>query len=104
MFRVFALKRSLALTLLIAVATASAPAQSTTPPRKDPTELQELVAPIALYPDALIAHVLPASTVPLDVIEAARYLRENDGKVDASPEVPWLPSVRALLRFPDVLY
>ena len=48
-------------------------------------ELQTLVGPIALYPDSILAHVLPASTAPIDVVEAARYLREHDGKVEEVP-------------------
>ena len=43
-------------------------------------ELDALVGPIALYPDPLIAQVLPASTYPLEVVQAARYLKENEGK------------------------
>jgi hypothetical protein len=92
---------ALAIVLASAYVGPDASAQSTA---KSPEELQQLVMPIALYPDALIAHILPASTVAVDVIEAARYLREHGGKVEESPDVPWLPSVRALLRFPEVLY
>ena len=66
-------------------------------------ELNELVAPIALYPDDLLAHVLPASTVPLDIVQAARYLEGHGGKVDKMPDDDWDPSVKALLNFPDVL-
>ncbi len=68
-------------------------------------QLQTLVAPIALYPDALIAHVLPASTAPLEVVDAARYLRKHNGKADKPPEGSnWNSSVVVLLKFPDVLY
>jgi len=62
------------------------------------------VAPIALYPDALVAHVLPASTAGLDVVAAARFLRKNDGKAEPKPDAKWNTSVFVLLQFPDVLY
>ena len=100
-------KASLNVVVLILAGMFLAPhvcAQSTAPTKKTEAELQKLVGPIALYPDSLVAHILPASTVPVDIVEAARYLREHGDKVETSPEVPWLPSVRALLRFPDVLY
>lgn len=103
----------LAISLLGAIVTPRAIAQSgetamlgleEPPVLVGPIALQVLVGPIALYPDSIIAHILPASTVPIDVVEAARYLRDHGGKVEEPPDVPWLPSVRALLRFPDVLY
>ncbi|MHC5011100.1 MAG: DUF3300 domain-containing protein, partial [Planctomycetota bacterium] len=67
-------------------------------------ELLELVGPIALYPDGLIASILPATTVPLDLVQAARWLKEQGGSVDEIPEDKgWDESVLALLQFPDVL-
>lgn len=68
----------------------------------DAAQLEQLVGSIALYPDALIALILPASTVPSDVVLAARYLRDggDPGKLD---EQAWDDSVRALARYPDVL-
>lgn len=66
-------------------------------------DLDNLVAPIALYPDALLAHVLPASTAPLDVVQAARYLSQHGGKVDKTPDNNWNTSVKVLMQFPDVL-
>jgi len=68
------------------------------------SELDKLVGPIALYPDDLLAHVLPASTVPLEIVQAARYLKEKGGKIKDMPDKDWDPSVKALLHFPDVLY
>jgi uncharacterized membrane protein YgcG len=73
-----------------------------------PQELQQLVAPIALYPDALVAQVLAASTYPAEIVEADRWmqthsnLKGNDlaGEVDKQP---WDPSVKALTQFPSVL-
>ena len=76
----------------------------------DPTsaDLQQLVAPIALYPDQLVAQVLAAATYPDQVVEADRWLQEQHGlqgeqlarQVDAQP---WDPSVKALVQFPSVL-
>jgi Protein of unknown function (DUF3300) len=71
-------------------------------------ELQQLVAPIALYPDALVAQILGASTFPDQVAAAASWLQQNSyltgsnlmAAVDAQP---WDPSVKALTQFPSVL-
>jgi len=83
---------------------ASAPAQA--PYAQE--ELDQMLAPIALYPDALLAQVLMASTWPLDVVEADRFVRQNpgltgDALADAVEAMPWDPSVRALAQFPSVL-
>lgn len=67
-------------------------------------ELETLVAPIALYPDALVAHILPASTASSDVVKAARFLRKNNGKAEPKPNEKWNTSVFVLLQFPEVLY
>lgn len=66
-------------------------------------ELDELVGPIALYPDDLVAIVLPASTYPLQVVAAARFLdrRERDGSLE--PDEDWDDSVVALLNYPEVI-
>ncbi len=74
------------------------------PPKFSPDELDKLVAPVALYPDALISHVLPASTVPIDVVQAARYLHQHGGKDNEVPDNNWNISVKVLMKFPDVLY
>lgn len=68
----------------------------------NPEELGQLLSPIALYPDALIALILPASTVPSDVVLGARYLKAN-GDPDRVENQPWDESVKALTRYPDVL-
>ena len=70
-----------------------------TPVKLGAAELQKLVAPIALYPDALVAHVLPASTAGLDVVQAARFLRKNNGKAEPKPDAKWNTSVFVLLQF-----
>ena len=66
-------------------------------------ELQELVGPIALYPDDLLAIVLPASAYPLQVVEAARFVEayKNDSSLEPSPD--WDESIVALTNYPEVL-
>jgi hypothetical protein len=71
-------------------------------------ELEQVVAPIALYPDPLLAQVLMASTYPLEVVEAARFQKEHpeleDDALDkALQDQTWDASVKSLLSFPDVL-
>ena len=72
-------------------------------------ELDELVAPVALYPDTLLIQILVAATYPLDIIKAQRFLNDNDGLeqdalTDAVEAEPWDPSVQVLATaFPDVL-
>ncbi len=68
-------------------------------------ELEELLAPLALYPDDLLAQVLTASTVPLDVVRAARYQEKNKGATKPPQEAleTWEPSVISLMMFPDTL-
>src|SRR5512138_2945148 len=71
-------------------------------------ELDQMLAPIALYPDALVTQVLMASTYPLDVVEAARWAEQNKGlKGDALSNAlqgqKWDESVKSLTAFPDVL-
>lgn len=73
-----------------------------------PEQLQQLVAPIALYPDALVAQVLAASAYPTQIVEAQRFLQQNPnlkGKElgDAVDQQDWDPSVKALTQFPSVL-
>jgi hypothetical protein len=67
-----------------------------------PEDLDQLLAPIALYPDALIALILPASTVPSDVTLAARYLEANGDPAQIDNQ-PWDASVKALAHYPDVV-
>ena len=76
--------------------------------QQTPDQLQQLVAPIALYPDSLVAQILAASTFPEQVVEADRWLQANpDMKGDALGQAvdpqPWDPSVKALTAFPSVL-
>jgi len=72
-------------------------------------ELVQMLAPIALYPDSLITQILMASTYPLEIVEAERWLRGNKNlkgeKLDAAlQDKPWDPSVKSLCHFPDILF
>jgi hypothetical protein len=72
-------------------------------------ELVQMLSPIALYPDSLLAQVLMASTYPLEIVESERWLRKNEGlKGDelnnALQEKDWDTSVKSLCHFPDVLF
>lgn len=68
----------------------------------DASQLDQLLGPIALYPDALIALILPAATASSDVVLAARYLREG-GNADQAENQSWDESVQALAHYPDVV-
>lgn len=66
-------------------------------------QLDQLLAPIAIYPDALIALILPASTVPTDIVLAARYLRDNGDSLAHIESRAWDDSVKSLARYPELL-
>lgn len=71
-------------------------------------ELDQMLAPIALYPDSLLAQILMAATYPLEVVQADRWVRANrnlspEARNDALDRQNWDPSVKALVAFPDVL-
>jgi len=65
--------------------------------------LRSLAAPIALYPDDLLALVLPAATHPRQIVEAARFLADLESNPDQVPNEAWDPTVVALLNYPEVL-
>lgn len=83
-------------------------AESGAPQPRTTAHLEQLVAPIALYPDSLLSQILMASTYPLEVVEAARWLQANPGVTgqaleDAMQSRPWDPSVKALTAVPQTL-
>lgn len=96
----------LLLTLVGLCLATSLPAQdsadSPPSPKRTAAELAELLGPIALYPDALIALILPASTYPSDIVLGARFIvaGENLARVE---DKSWDSSVKALIRYPDTL-
>ncbi|MGB9203537.1 MAG: DUF3300 domain-containing protein, partial [Terriglobales bacterium] len=76
--------------------------------QQSPEQLQRLVAPIALYPDSLVAQILAASTFPEEVVEADRWVQQHpdlkgEALGQAVDQQPWDPSVKALAAFPSVL-
>jgi hypothetical protein len=78
------------------------------PPAFKPEEIEALVAPIALYPDSLLSQVLMASTYPLEVVQAARWVKANpnvkgEAAVKAVESQPWDVSVKSLVAFPQAL-
>src|SRR5262245_43498074 len=87
---------------------APARAQDAPSPTFSAEEIEQIVAPIALYPDSLLAQVFMASTYPLEVVEAARFSRENPNLKDAALDAKlkdktWDASVKSLVSFPQVL-
>ena len=71
-------------------------------------EIDQILAPIALYPDSLLTHILIASTYPLEVVQANRWVQENsnlnsDQILRRAEERNWDPSIQALTAFPDLL-
>lgn len=66
-------------------------------------ELEELVAPVALYPDELLGVVLAASTYPLQIVQAARFLEKRKRDTDLQPDEGWDTSVLALVNYPEVI-
>ena len=90
--------------LAAAQAPSAAPASAPIPP----DQLDSLVAPIALYPDPLLAQTLAAATYPLEIIQLQQWLAKNPGLkdqalADAVAKEPWDPSVQALAGLPDVV-
>jgi hypothetical protein len=73
-----------------------------------PDQLDSLVAPIALYPDPLLAQVLAASTYPLELLQLHQWLQKNPGLkdkalIDAVSKQPWDPSIQAMAGLPDLV-
>ena len=124
-FRLQALAQTLPFLLIAQVALAQAPAKA---PSRDQAraalnqpsnprvahyarqQIDQMVAPIALYPDQLLSQVLMAATYPQQVVEAAQWLKDpghGDLKGDALPQalepLPWDPSVKALVAFPQII-
>ena len=104
----------LALAIMIAVpGVAAAQATDGKPPEPEqtllkPEQLDALVAPIALYPDELLANVLAASTYPLEAVQADRWVKDNknlkgDALKAAVEKQAWDDSIKALAGTPDVL-
>lgn len=96
------------LPLLLALALMPAGALAQKRPAFPQERIDQMLAPIALYPDPLLSQVLLASTYPLEVAEAARWSRDRPGlagddAVRAAQGEDWDPSVKSLVAFPQVL-
>jgi uncharacterized protein DUF3300/endosialidase-like protein len=88
--------------------TSASPTATSTAQLLKPAELDQLVAPIALYPDPLLAQVLMASAYPLDIVQAERWLEANknlkgDALKAAVDKQSWDDSIKSLVATPDVL-
>lgn len=98
----------LSLVLLAVTAAYPQPAANQNAPTYTEAELDQMLAPIALYPDDLLAQVLMASTYPLEIVEAERWVKQNehpksDALAAALQNQPWDPSVKSIVPFPQVL-
>jgi len=85
-----------------------APAPMQTKPVFTQQQLDQMLAPVALYPDSLLSQILMASTYPLEIVEASRWSKANpnlkgDDAVKAAEQNGWDPSVTSLVAFPQVL-
>ncbi len=110
-----ALAGTLAVMLLGSLAAAQNQPPSPPPPEQavaplTPEQLDRLTAPIALYPDPLVAQILMAATYPLEVVEANRWLQQpgnaalkGDPLAAALAQLPWDPSIKSLVAFPQIL-
>jgi len=102
-----AMRRWIALVLLAALTAWQLPVQAQAR-MYNQAELDALIAPVALYPDEVLSNILVASTYPDDVRQAAEWSRANaqltgEDAVRAAQPMPWHPSVKALVAFPDLL-
>jgi len=82
--------------------------QGETVVQQSPEQVEQLVAPIALYPDALVAQILAASTYPTEIVEADRWVQQHselkgEQLAQAVDQQSWDPSIKAITQFPSVL-
>ena len=101
------LMTALAAALAVSVSRAAL-AQDAAKPSFTPEQLDQMLAPIALYPDAVLAQTLMAASYPLEVVEAARWSKANptlkgDAAVTAVKDKSWDVSVKSLVAFPQIL-
>jgi Protein of unknown function (DUF3300) len=82
---------------------AQSAAATSQPANLSADQLQKLVSKIALYPDDLLAISLPASTQPVQIVQAHRFLEQRKSNPKAEPPKSWDPSVVALLNYPEVI-
>ena len=88
----------------LAQVTPAAPASAgASAPAYSEAELEKLVGPIALYPDDLVAIILPASTYPLHIVQASRFFDKRKANPQLQPDSAWDDSIKSLLNYPDVV-
>jgi hypothetical protein len=100
--------RRLARIFIVAVSLLPSLAAAQGAPAFTKEQLDQMLAPIALYPDSLLSQVLMAATYPADVADAAKWSKANakqqgDAAVKAVASQPWDPSVQSLVAFPQVI-
>jgi hypothetical protein len=100
--------RLLALLLCVSAAFAQTPPPAPAQPVFTQQELDQMLAPIALYPDSLLSQILMAATYPIEIVQAARWSKANpnitgDQAVRAVEQNSWDPSVKSLVAFPQIL-
>src|SRR5690606_16367239 len=83
-------------------------AQQSAAPAYTAAQIDQWVAPVALYPDALLSQIFMASTYPSNVIQAAQWSKDNpkmqgDAAIQAVAGQPWDPSVKSLVAFPQLM-
>ncbi len=105
MKRLLAISGKLLFVVILCMSLGTAQAQD---PAFSEAELDQMMAPIALYPDSLLAQILMATTYPADVTEAVQWSKDNpdqdgDAAVEAVQDKTWDPSVMSLVAFPQVL-
>jgi hypothetical protein len=105
MRKLLAISGNVLFTVMLCLSLGTAQAQDAT---FSEAELDQMMAPIALYPDSLLAQILMASTYPADVTEAVQWSKDNpdqdgDAAVKAVEDKAWDPSVMSLVAFPQVL-
>ena len=105
--RMFSFALVLVLALILIVPTGASGQDETKKVFKQ-EELDQMLAPIALYPDSLLMQVLMATTYPIEIVQADRFAKKNkdlkgDKLLEAAKNEDWDPTVKSLLQFPDVL-
>ncbi len=101
---------ALALLVIISFKANAQSVAAAAPPAYSQQQIDQMTAPIALYPDQLVAQILMAATYPLEIVEANRWLKKpenaqlhGDPLAQALMQKPWDPSVKSLVNFPQVL-
>jgi Protein of unknown function (DUF3300) len=88
--------------LAVAAAAATPAPPPSAPVRRSAAELEELAKPIALYPDPLIGMILPASVYPVEIVQAARFVK-NTNNLPLVDQQSWDENVKAVAQFPDLI-